>query len=135
MSSRPLRTYAGALIESRICCTLGRTRSWVGRRRAGLVDAAARTRSNTCPLGFVELQCSGDPFEHVLGDTASVAAFESRVVLDADPGQHRDLFAAQARYPAIGAVGGEAHLFRGELGPSRDEELADVVPRRPCRQR
>jgi hypothetical protein len=45
------------------------------------------------PFGLVELQRSHDAFEDVLGDAVGVAALEAGVVLDADPGQHGDLFA------------------------------------------
>ena len=78
-------------------------------------------------FGFVELQGAGDAFEHVVGDTVGVAALESRVVLDADPGEHRDLFAAQAFDAPVRAVDGEAGLLRGDLGATGGEELADAV--------
>jgi hypothetical protein len=43
-------------------------------------------------LGVAELEGARDPFEHALGDAGGVVAFEPGVVLDADPGERRDLF-------------------------------------------
>ena len=48
-------------------------------------------------LGLVELQRPRERLEHGVGDTARVAALEPRVVVDADAGEQRDLFPAQAR--------------------------------------
>src|SRR6266511_2870352 len=55
-------------------------------------------------------------------------ALEPRVVLDADTGQHRDLFASQAGDTTVAAVGGQRGLLRGDLRSPRDQEVADVVP-------
>ena len=63
-------------------------------------------------FGLVELQGPDDAFEHVLGDAVGVAALEAGVVLDADPGEHRHLFAAQALDPAVAAVDGEPGVAR-----------------------
>ena len=60
----------------------------------------------------VELQGTGDGFEDVFGDAADVAALELRVVLDADPGEHRHLFAAQPGHPPPASVGAQAGLLR-----------------------
>jgi hypothetical protein len=79
-------------------------------------------------FGFVELQGADDSFEHVLGDTGGVAAFEAGVVLDADAGEHRDLFASEAFDAAVGPIGGQAGLLGVDLVSPRDQELADVVP-------
>ena len=68
------------------------------------------------PFGFVELQRPHDAFEHVFGDAAGVAALEAGVVLDADPGQHRDLFTTQTLDPPVAAVDGEPGVGRGDLG-------------------
>ena len=78
-------------------------------------------------LGLVELQGVDDAVQDVVGDAADVAALEARVVLDADPGEHRDLLAAQAFDATVGAVDGKAGLLRGDLGAAGGEELADVV--------
>jgi hypothetical protein len=45
------------------------------------------------PLDIVEMQRVGDGVEDVVGDAANGAAFELRVVLDADPGEHRHFLA------------------------------------------
>ena len=78
-------------------------------------------------FGLVELQGAGDAFEDVVGHAVGVAALESRVVLDADPGEHRDLLAAQPADAPVRAVDGEAGLFGGDLGATGGEELADAV--------
>ena len=78
-------------------------------------------------FGFVELQGAGDAFEHVVGDALGVAALESGVVLDADPGEHRNLFATQALDAPVRSVDGEPGLFGRDLGATGGEELADAV--------
>ena len=47
-----------------------------------------------------------------------VAAFELGVVLDADPGQHRHLLAAQPGHASPAAVGAQAGLLRRDPGPA-----------------
>ena len=79
-------------------------------------------------FGFVELQGTGDGFEDAVGDTGEVAALEPGVVVDADPGEDGDLFAAQAGHPPVGAVGRQSDVLRGEAGAAGGEELAHVVP-------
>ena len=64
-------------------------------------------------FGLVELQGADDAFEDVFGHAAGVAAFEAGVVLDADPGEHRDLFAAQALDPPVACRRRAARLARG----------------------
>ena len=76
-------------------------------------------------FGVVELQGAGDGVEDGRGDAGERAAFELGVVLDADPGQGRDLTAAQPGHPP-GADTGQTRLLRGDLGSSRDQELADL---------
>ncbi|NYG19912.1 hypothetical protein BJY17_000659 [Agromyces hippuratus] len=56
-------------------------------------------------LGVVELQRPGQGFEHGVGCPGEAAALETRVVVDAHTGEHRHLFTAQSRNPAIAAVG------------------------------
>jgi len=51
-------------------------------------------------FGVVEQQGAGDGVQDRVGGTAGVAALQPGVVRDADPGQQRDLLAAQARDPA-----------------------------------
>ena len=71
-------------------------------------------------FGFVELQRPHDAFEDVFGDAVGVAALEAGVVLDADPGQHGDLFAAQPLDPPVAAVDGEPGVGSGEILARRD---------------
>src|SRR5450755_4052438 len=78
-------------------------------------------------FGLVELQRSRDALEHVLGGADRAPALEARVVLDADPGEHRGFFPSQPRHPAIAAIRGEASLLRGDLGSPRGQELPDVA--------
>ena len=67
---------------------LGRSASrGAGERRADQVEQVGTFR-------LVELQGAGDAFEDVVGHAVCVAALEPRVVLDADPGEHRDFLAA-----------------------------------------
>ncbi len=51
-------------------------------------------------FGVVEEQGAGDGVQDRVGGAAGVAAFQPRVLRDADPGKQRDLLAAQARDPA-----------------------------------
>ena len=130
MSSRPFRTNAGApVIASSMCCTLGRTRCCVRRRRRGVrVCRGAREVEQVRTLGLVELQRPGERLEHALGDAGRVAALEAGVVVDADAGEDRDLFAAQAgdAAPAT-AVRGQAGLLGRDPGSPGGQELADLV--------
>ena len=76
-------------------------------------------------FGVVELQGAGERVEHRRRHPAEGAAFQLGVVLDADPGQGGDLAAAQPRDAALTDVG-QAGLLRGDLGPPRGQELADL---------
>ena len=130
MSRRPFCTRAGAsVIASRMRCTLGRTRWAAGpaagaRRRPGGAGEVEQVRA----LGLVELQAARERFEHAFGDAAQVAALHLGVVVDADAGEHRRLFAAQAGDAAGVAEDGQAGLLRGDPRSARGEELADLVP-------
>src|SRR5699024_5393146 len=53
------------------------------------------------------------------------AAFELRVILDADPGQHGDLGASQTLDPPVGTRG-QTDLFRGDPVAPRGQEFADL---------
>jgi hypothetical protein len=96
MSRRELRTSAGALIESSIHCTLGRSSCLLGRRGlAGVVGWGTRARSNGCARSaLVELQRAGERVEHGFQDAVQVAALQARVVRDADFGEDGDLLPA-----------------------------------------
>jgi hypothetical protein len=56
----------------------------VGVRGAGEVEQVG--------LLGLELECAAEGEEHGLGGAGEVAAFDAGVVVDADAGQHRDLF-------------------------------------------
>src|SRR4029453_4152424 len=64
--------------------------------------------------------------QDLVGDPAGVAALQTRVVLDRDPGQQRHLFAAQPGDPPVAAVRREAGVLGGELGAPSGQELADL---------
>ena len=74
------------------------------RARAGGLGGAGEVEE-VGALGVVELERSGQRFEHALGGAAHVAVFQARVVLVAHAGQDRDLLAAQSG-DATGAVVG-----------------------------
>jgi hypothetical protein len=67
------------------------------------------------PFGVVELEGASDRVEDGGGDAGESAAFQLRVVLDADPGEGGDLPATQARHSAAAHLG-QARLLRGDLG-------------------
>ena len=81
-----------------------------------------------CALGVVELERSGQRFQHAVGDAAQVSAFQAGVVRNADAGQDGDLFAAQAR-DASRTVGRQASLLGRDRRPAGREELLDLLPR------
>jgi len=65
------------------------------------------------PLGLVKPERAGERLKDGLGDTGRVAALELRVVGDADTGEQRDLFPAQAgKATRAVAVRPQARLFR-----------------------
>jgi hypothetical protein len=76
---------------------------------------------------LVELQCTRDRIQHAGGRTCDLAPLEAGVVLDAEPGDRRDLAATQPRYTAR-TRRGEAGLLRGDAGTTTGEELAHLVP-------
>jgi hypothetical protein len=78
-------------------------------------------------FGVVELEGVRDGVEDFLRGTREMAAFEADVVVDADAGEHGDLFAAQARHAPVAAVSGQAGLLRGDPGAAGGQELADVA--------
>ena len=112
-------------------CTLGRTCWRAGRRgvraaraAVGRVDQVEQVRV----LGLVQLQGAGEPFEDAVGRALRVPALQAGVVVHADPGQQRDLLAAQPGDAPVTAVRGQAGLLRGDPGPAGGQELADLVP-------
>src|SRR5699024_4573991 len=128
MSWRPLRTQAGASeIASSTCWIVGRTAAGGVRRRAGPF-AALRARENRCSCSAassVELQGAREGLEHRPGDPGEVPALQTDVVVDGDPGQHRDLFTPQSLDPTIAAIGEQPGLLGGDPRAPRGEELAD----------
>ena len=69
-------------------------------------------------LDLVELERACERVEDGVGDAGGVAALEPRVVVDAEPGMQRDLFATQARNAALAAaVGAQAHMLRCHAPP------------------
>jgi len=75
-------------------------------------------------FGVVELEGVADAVQDAVGYAADVAAFESCVVLDADAGQERDLFAAQSGDTAVRAEHGQPRLLRRQLRPPGGEEVS-----------
>ncbi len=77
------------------------------------------------PFRVVELQRPSNRIEDRRGHPGEVAPLEFGAVLDADPGQHRHLGATQTRHaPWPGRR--ESGPPRGDLGSSRDQELANL---------
>src|ERR1700760_2460554 len=89
----------------------------LGRATASSGDLALRGAGQVeqvRPLGLVQAERARDRFEDTLGNAGQVAALHPVVVVDADPGQGRDLFAPESR-DLTRAVGGEADLARRDL--------------------
>ena len=68
-------------------------------------------------LGLVQQQGIRDGLQDVVGDAGQVAAFQTGVVLDADPGEEGDLGAAQPGNAAV-RPGRELHLVGADLRAS-----------------
>jgi hypothetical protein len=100
--------------------------SLIRRSRAGWGFGPAGEVEQVAAFGVVELKRPGDALEDGVRGTGQVAAFHPDVVVDADPGEHRDLLPAQSCHPAVAAVGGQAGLLRGNPRPPGGEELADL---------
>lgn len=124
MSKRLLRTNAGSPVNaSMIRCTPGRTAGWTAPPpRGGGVGRACQVEQ-VRPLRLVELRRTGDGVQDTLGDAAEVAAFHAGVVLDADPGEHRDLAPAQTGHPTL-ASADHTGLLGGDPGAPRREKRA-----------
>ena len=84
----------------------GRTRSGVAVRRGALLVREAHQVDQVGALGVVELEGTTHGVHDILGDAARVAAFESRVPLDADPGHKRDFLAPEPCHSAMPSEGG-----------------------------
>ena len=92
-----------------------------GVGRAGQVEQVE-------PFGLAELQCSGDGFQHAVGDAGQVAFLQPGVVVGADPGEHRDFLAAQPGDAPVAAVEAQPGLLRGDPAAAGDEEVPYVGP-------
>ena len=79
-------------------------------------------------VGFcvVQLQRSRKAVEDLDRHAAQIAALHPGVVLHTDAGEHRDLFAAQARHASATAAD-DARLLRRDPVPPRAQEVADLV--------
>jgi hypothetical protein len=54
-----------------------------------------------------------------------MAFFQAHVPLGAYPGEHRDLFAAEARHPSAAAARWQADVLGGQLGAAGGKEFTD----------
>jgi hypothetical protein len=78
------------------------------------------------PFGVVEMQSTGDRLQHRLRRARQIAALQSGVVVDADPGEHCDFLAPQTLHPPPLTMGGQPGLLGGEPGPAAGQEVLDV---------
>ena len=92
------------------------------RRRPGVAGQVEQVD----PLGVIQLQRAGHGLQHRLRRPRQVAALQPAVVVDAEPGEQRHLFASQTRHPPPAAVGRQARLLGAEPGPAAGQELLDV---------
>ena len=65
-------------------------------------------------LGIVEVQRASESVQHAVRGTAEVPALQPHVVVDADPGKHGDLLAAQPWDATLIAADRQAGHFRGQ---------------------
>ena len=79
-------------------------------------------------LGAVAAKRTDKRLQDALRDASRVAALEAGVVVDADPGEHRDFLPAKPWNAAVVAVDGQTHLVRRDLGSPGGQELADLAP-------
>ena len=80
-------------------------------------------------FGVVELQAAGECVEHALRDPAEVAPLHLGVVVHADTGEHRCLFAAQAGNASGVAKDRQASLLWGDLRAAGRQKLTDLASR------
>ncbi|GII51056.1 hypothetical protein Psi02_74800 [Planotetraspora silvatica] len=76
-------------------------------------------------LRGIQAQRPADRVEHRVGHLPAASLFQADVVVGADPGQLRDLFAAQAG-DAAPAVAGETDVLRAETSAPRPEKVAEL---------
>ncbi|MDX6261329.1 MAG: hypothetical protein QOH84_3017 [Kribbellaceae bacterium] len=77
-------------------------------------------------FGVIQLERSGEGFEHAGGGAGDLATLEPCVVLDAEPGDGRDLTAPQTG-DTPGAGRGEPGLVRSDARAAGREELAYLL--------
>jgi hypothetical protein len=80
------------------------------------------------PLCLIELQRIGECFQHAFRHPVEVAAFQPGVVVDAHPGEQRNLLPAEPGHPPVTPVGRQTCLVRGDPGPPGDQEVANLIP-------
>ncbi len=80
----------------------------------------------------IEAQRPRDGVQDLVRDAGRVPSLETRVVLDADPGEQRDLASTQPR-DTTPATRREADGFRIDPRPARGEQLADPHDTRTLR--
>ncbi len=77
-------------------------------------------------LGLVEAENPGEGVEDLLGGLRGAALLQAHVVVDADPGQVRDLLTAQPLHTAA-AVGGDADGGGIDPGAPGAQEAREIV--------
>ena len=116
-------------MASRVCWTLARTRLLSRsppRARRGV--RRPRQVEQVRLLRLVQLQGPGQGVQHAFRDSAQVAALEPGVVVDAHPGEQRDLLAAEPGDPPVAPVRGQAGLVGADPGPPGGQERPDLLP-------
>ena len=83
-------------------------------------------REQMRPFRLIELQRVCEGVEHALGGAGEAATFHPDVVVDRDPGEHRDFLAPQPLHAAVAAIRRQARLLGGDARAPRAEELADL---------
>lgn len=78
-------------------------------------------------FGLVELQGGGERAEHGVGDSGEIATPESDVVINADPREKGNFFAAKPVDAPVAAVCRESSMLWGDAVAPRGEELAHIT--------
>jgi hypothetical protein len=94
----------------------------------GLRAAATLPREpvEVSALGLIEAEDAGERVEHLLGRLGRAALLEAHVVVDADPGQVRDLLPTQPLDPPV-PVGGDADGRRVDPRTPGAQEAREIV--------
>jgi hypothetical protein len=74
-------------------------------------------------FGLIEVQRPSQSLQNRIRDPRKVPALEPGVVVEAHPGQRRDLFTPQPRYPPLFAVCWQPGLLRGDPRPAADQKV------------